>query len=274
MKGFERNCSQAGDRHRNMRVKTVLGIGLIALGCSGGQQDVKVPEAPFATASSGSDAAPATAAPTVLPPGASPELDPGALRDVEAALTAVGDTDFGLLERGDREITPKTCREWRGLREAGFYPPNTYEMHVDARAQVRCGTLEFLGRASPSRSSYVKGAIENAQPGALPAILATALSGEDESARHAAVENGKSLEDLIPDARLAPSARPRRITIAEPSGSRVTLHVEAWGDISGDGFEDLLVSVLNSVDQGTYFEMRLLRMTRVAPEGALLVIGE
>jgi hypothetical protein len=89
------------------------------------------------------------------------------------------------------------------------------------------------------------------------------------------VTNGRSLAELIPDARLASSRRPRRLTIAEPSGeSRFTLHAEAWGDINGDGVEDLLVSVFNSVEQGTYFELRLLRMTRVAPEGALTVIGE
>jgi hypothetical protein len=66
--------------------------------------------------------------------------------------------------------------------------------------------------------------------------------------------------DLVPDAHLGKSELPGRLRIFEPaSRTSVTLNAEAWGDINGDGVEDLLISALNTADHGSYSTNASLR---------------
>jgi hypothetical protein len=215
--------------------------------------------------------------PVELLPRASQELAVAGLDEVKRALGAVDEDAFALLVHEEKVALPNNCVSWRSLRKRGYVPRKTktgLAEQVDSGALVRCGALEFLARAKPSRFSYVQSAIEGAGPQALPAIVASAPSKAEQRARSAAVGKALTLEEYLPDARAGQSELMRRVSIIEPSSATsVIIHAEAWGDINGDEVEDLLLSVLNSSDEETYFDMRLIEVTRLSPRAPLTVLA-
>jgi hypothetical protein len=221
-----------------------------------------------------------------LEPGANEDFDEDTLLDVGDALAAVDENAFamlfkkvqvvidGELVRKEKFAHPDNCRRWRSLRNRGYAPKSALGKQIDAGALVRCGALEFLARARPSRVTHVRKLLVGAGPSALPAIVASATSPLAEQARDRAVAKGASLAEFLPSARNTPSELPGRLAIAEPSSeSSVILNAEAWGDINADGVEDLVLSVLNTADDGTYYAMRLIHLTRLSPSSPLGVLA-
>jgi hypothetical protein len=212
--------------------------------------------------------------PRVLAVGASARLGSTALADIQQAWRAVDESGFGRLALNEERILPTTCQDWSVLKKRGFSPENTLERQADSGALIRCGSLDFLARAVPARVSYVQNLLEAAQPRLLPAILATAPSEDAALARAAAADKGVSLAQLVPDAKLVKSPLRGQMRVEEPtSETSITLNKEAWGDINADGTEDLLISVLNAANKGSYFEARLMALTRATPEAPVTVLA-
>jgi len=221
-----------------------------------------------------SEPAAAPARPELLLPGASDEFDAAAVADAKQALSAVEENAFASLVHGDKRVVPNNCRSWRALRARGFAPKNPLAEQLDGGALARCGALEFLARAKPSRVSHVRNALDGAGPNSLPAIVASATSKLALQARNKAVAKGLTLGQFLPGARTGKIELRGRVLIDEPaSATSVIVNAEAWGDINSDGVEDLLLSVMNSDDDISYFDMRLLELTRLSPEAPLTVLA-
>lgn len=222
----------------------------------------------------GEEAAPVSAEPQVLAPGANDEFDAAALADVKQALSAVEESAFALLVNGDKRVLPNSCRSWRALRKRGFAPKTPLAEQRDGGALVRCGAFEFLARAKASRVSHVRKALEGAGPNSLPAIVASTTSKLALRARNIAVSKGLTLGEFLPDARMGRSELRGRVSFEEPaSATSVIVNAEAWGDVNADEIEDLLLSVLNSSEDLGYFELRLIEVTRLSREAPLTVLA-
>ena len=212
--------------------------------------------------------------PVPLDPGANDEFDALALADVKQALNAVEESAFPPLVHKDKRALPNNCRSWQALRKRGYAPKTPIAEQRDAGALVRCGAYEFLARAKPSQVSHVRKALEGAGPGSLPAILASATSKLALRARSVAVAKGLTLGEFLPTARLGRAELRGRVLIEEPaSATSVIVNAEVWGDVNSDQIEDLLLSVLNSSDDLGYFDMRLIEVTRLAPDAPLTVLA-
>jgi hypothetical protein len=221
-----------------------------------------------------------------LEPGMNEEFDQDILLDLDDALSAVEENAFatlfkkeqvfvdGELVRKEKAAHPDNCRRWRSLRSRGYAPKTALAKQVDAGALVRCGCLEFLTRARTSRLTHVRNLLAGAGPSALPAIVASATSPIAQQARDRAVANGLTLADFIPSAHTVPSEVPGRLSITEPpSASNIIVNAEVWGDVNADGVEDIVLSVLNTADDGTSFDMRLIQMTRLSSSSPLTVLA-
>jgi hypothetical protein len=210
----------------------------------------------------------------VLQPEVGVEFEASLAANPRQSLEAVDSTGFARLVHDGESALPDTCTKWKALKLRGFLPSNALARQTDAGAVVRCGVLEFLLRASPSRISYVRTALDGAGPDTLPAIIGTATSQSALAARRTAEGQGMRLSQVEPDAHIGKSGLPGRVVILEPkSVTSITLNAEAWGDVNGDGIEDVLVSVLNAADNGSFFDMRVIVLTRLAPTSSLTVIG-
>jgi hypothetical protein len=222
----------------------------------------------------GSEPAAAPARPELLLPGANDEFDAAAVADAKQALGAIEENAFALLVQGDKRIVPNSCRSWRALRSRGFAPKNALAEQLDGGALARCGGLEFLARAKPSRVSHVRNALDGAGPNSLPAIVASATSKPALQARNSAVAKGLTLGQFLPGAHSGKTELRGRVLIDEPaSATSVIVNAEAWGDINSDGVEDLLLSVMNSDEDVSYFDMRLLEVTRLSAQAPLTVLA-
>ena len=211
---------------------------------------------------------------TALPPGANDEFDPGALADVEYALVADNENAFATLVHEKKRVLPRNCRDWKTFKKRGYTPKSALGEHLDGGALVRCGSLEFYSRAAPSRISHVRDALVGAGPNTLPAIVASATSKPALQARTAAAARGATLSELLPSAYTGSSELLGRVAIIEPSSeTSVLLNAEVWGDINRDGIEDLVISVLNSSDDGSYLDVRLIEVTRLSASAPLTVLA-
>jgi len=212
--------------------------------------------------------------PGLLAPGANDEFDAATLADLKGALSAVEEAAFAPLVLGDKRVTPNNCRSWRTLRARGFAPKNALAARLDGGALARCGALEFLVRARPSRVGHVRNALVGAGPNSLPAIVASATSRLALQARNVAVSKALTLGQFLPGARTGKSELRGRVLIDEPaSATSVIVNAEAWGDVNSDEIEDLLLSVLNSDDDASYFDLRLIEVTRTTPDAPLTVLA-
>lgn len=231
--------------------------------------------APFdSTEPSSEETVAAVSVPQRLAPGANDEFDPAAIADVKQALSAVEENAFAPLVQGDKRVLPNSCRAWRSFRSRGYAPKTALAEQLDGGALVRCGAYEFLARAKSSRVSHVRNALANAGPNDLPAIVASATSKLALRARNFAVAKGLTLGGFLPDARAGKSELRGRVLIDEPaSATSVIVNAEAWGDVNSDEIEDLLLSVLNSSDDLSYFDLRLIEVTRSAPDAPLTVLA-
>ena len=221
-----------------------------------------------------------------IEPGVNEEFDEDVLLDLDEALSAVDENAFatlfkkvqvfvnGELVRKEKFAHPDNCRRWRYYKNHGYAPKSSMGKQIDAGALVRCGSLEFLARARPSRRTHVRNLLVGSGPSALPALLASATSPLAREARDRAVAKGATLSDFLPSARVIPSEVPGRLSISEPtSSSSIILNAEVWGDVNADGIEDLVLSVLNSANDGNSFDMRLLQVTRASPSSPLTVLS-
>jgi hypothetical protein len=217
---------------------------------------------------------PASAEPESFAPGANDEFDPLAIADVKQALSALEENAFAPLVSGDKRVLPNSCRAWRSLRSRGFAPKSALAEQLDGGALVRCGAYEFLARAKPSRASHVRKALQGAGPNDLPANVASTTSKLALRARNAAVAKRLTLGGFLPDARAGKSELRGRVLIDEPaSATSVIINAEAWGDVNSDQVEDLLLSVLNSSEDLSYFDLRLIEVTRTAADAPLTVLA-
>jgi hypothetical protein len=224
--------------------------------------------------------------PGEIAPGVNEEFDEDVLLAIDEALAAIDENAFATLFKKESVVVdnqivrkekfahPDNCRRWRNLRSRGYAPKSALAKQVNAGALVRCGSLEFLALARPSRVSHVRGLLGRGGPGILPAIVASATSPLAEQARDRAVARGSTLTEFLPTARAIPSELPGRLSIAEPSSkSNVIVNAEVWGDINSDGVEDLVLSVLNAADDNSSFDMRLIHVTRRSSSAPLTVLA-
>jgi hypothetical protein len=209
-----------------------------------------------------------------LAPRANEEFGGALLAEVQDALSAVDENAFATLIHKDKRVTPDNCRSWRSLRTRGYAPKAGVNAQVDSGALVRCGSLEFLTRAKPSRSSYVGRVLDGAGPSNLPAIVASATSKLAARSRGIAANKAMTLAELLPGAHVGKSDLPGRVLIEDPASATTTiLNAEAWGDVNSDEIEDVVISVLNFSDDGSYFDMRLIEATRASAGAPLTVLS-
>jgi hypothetical protein len=204
----------------------------------------------------------------------SDQLGLAALVDIEKQLRTVDATGFGELELGGKRIVPRSCVEWSRLHAAGYAPSTAVEVQPDGGARRRCETLTLLSQAKPARQSFTRKLIfDKSILAILPADLATRGSPEHDRDIALATEKKQSLAYFDPKAKLKRSVLPGVLEISEGGRqSSIALEPMAWADFDGDGTDDVLVSVVNSMAHGSIINARVIALTRSSNDEVLRVI--
>lgn len=203
------------------------------------------------------------------------DLALGSLGDIDERLRREERVPFCDLSKDDTVVEAASCQQWFKLRAEGYEPSSTIEETGDGAARIKCGTLQQLKSAAPATKSFVRGLkLDASLLAVLPAALATALSREEVESVKNAERAQESLQTYDPKARAKKLSAQLGLEIHEGDGaSTITVRPQAWGDFDGDGTDDLLVSVDNTMTEGSLSTVRLIALTRNAPGAVLRVLS-
>ena len=206
----------------------------------------------------------------------SDQLELAQLADIDSQLTAGVPGGFGELSRDDTNVVPTSCVEWSRLHRQGYQPRTALEAQPDVGARRRCQTLLLLNRARPAHRSEVRDLrFDKHALNCLPAALATPGSPERIRAVAVATQRKQSLAVFDTRARTRKSVLPHVLEVTE-GGRQSVISIEpmAWGDFDGDGMDDVVVSVVNSMTDGSVLVARVLVLTRAAAGEVLQIVSE
>lgn len=160
----------------------------------------------------------------------------------------------------------ETCRVFFKETEKSFDLQTSYDIAAFSFFEARCIPLRFLTEARPSATSVVKEYLFSRKSLAdLPACLGRSISDSSK---------------FSPTGSLAGMKRGWRVKKAtarslefENSESRRMLDLLAWGDVNGDGIEDVVTTVSEYQKGGSFRSFSTLVLTRLQPKSLFLPIA-
>ncbi|MGB8932798.1 MAG: hypothetical protein WCC48_16255 [Anaeromyxobacteraceae bacterium] len=183
--------------------------------------------------------------------------------------------DAGItLAKGSARRRAVRCEEFLSLVRQGFEPQNSLGIDDAGRYLVRCGGLELLSQARPSRASRVSDAPFGDRPlAALPPCVGGRHASQ-EAAGDAARATGErtSWADFDPRARVSEAGAATLLFGNDVFETR--LSTLAWGDLDGDGLEDVLVSSATHSKEGSWRNHEFYVLTRRLGERGLRVVRD
>lgn len=181
---------------------------------------------------------------------------------------------YGELARGEKVVMPKSCADWKRLHESGYEPSTAIEVQPDLAAKARCSALTLLMRAKPASRSFVRDLkLTPKIVSILPADVASSTSPDDEAKLTASTAQKRSLKEHDPKLKAKAGAIPGSLEIFQGDAqSYILIEPLAWGDVDGDGIDDLVVSVTNGASEGSALSARVMVLTRSEADAVLRVV--
>ncbi len=169
------------------------------------------------------------------------------------------------------EAEAKTCVELEALTQAGYGLPEGRLHYSQMRHLLRCRTIALLGMAQPARESFLRDFVID-EEGTRELLSAFGLVEQIGVGDRASSQSGDMIltgglgKVLVVDLPYSGDA-----DVWAEKG-RVLLRVEARGDFTGDGIEDLLLSAGTSLSRYRPDLTDLCLITREAPGAPLRLI--
>ena len=203
-----------------------------------------------------------------------PELELETLADLGEAMRAEEREPLVELTILSDHKEPLSCIEWQRLRHQGYAPMNTLEAQNDGFALYRCGTLGWLSRALPAKTSYLDHiSWDGSVLELLPPTLSSAMDDAMAEAADRALANGQSWAQFDPRAKAKKAVGPIGADVTEGKGKGLTrLRPTAWGDFNQDSLADVVVFVVNTDRLGPFADYRLVLLTRRTADGPLELV--
>jgi len=166
------------------------------------------------------------------------------------------------------EAEAKTCIELEALTQAGYGLPEGRLHSTQMHHLLRCRAIAMLGAAQPARESFLRDFVidEKGTRELLPAFgLIEQIGARDRASSQSGdmILTGGLGKVLAVDLPYSGDAD------VWADNGRVLLRVEARGDFTGDGIEDLLLSAGTSLSRYRPDLTDLCLVTRLAPDAPL-----
>jgi len=209
--------------------------------------------------------------------GNSGESDGAALqawRDVLVQPWQVGGEPV-LLEMtdGTRRVEVDRCSRLFEAQADGMEGIGPDRPILDGR-RIQCEAARLVVGGAVARKDFVAGfTLDEKTVRALPVDLAPVISRDDERKVAGIRSRGGALGDFLGAATVEVLGRPedRKVVVRDGDGGNQILSVLAEGDFDHDGFNDLLMSSMKSLDGGSYHAADLHVVSRLG-EGEPLVV--
>ncbi len=167
------------------------------------------------------------------------------------------------LSKGNDTASAVTCNQYLSYRSKGYEPSNNAELAIASHFIDYCIPLQELTQTKAAKISNLRNFDLWSDYQLLPAsLLMPALSGKGGP-------KGTFI-NAYPNATLKTMGANN---IQLTNGSQiVNVSVLAWGDYTGDGFDDMMLSVSHFVQGGTYHAYDIVWVTRTTPKGRITVV--
>jgi hypothetical protein len=174
---------------------------------------------------------------------------------------------IGAVEFSNDAKPVTTCHEFFEQRKLGHFPTNNAESIAESFFINSCVPLIYLARGKSAKISYIRNFNLQKDYGLLPAADILPNTGD----------GPQPIGDLInayPDLHVN-SSKPNQIDIeSKKAGLRAVISIIARGDFDNNGYDEILVTVANSVDKeskGTYRTYSVYPFTRKEPNAPIIV---
>ena len=171
-------------------------------------------------------------------------------REVDMSKSG-GSLEAASEEPGKAAETVKTCRRYLELKDDGYDWGTTYDLSMESWFKSACNPLALLKDARPSKRSFLADYHFSKESLAdFPPCLG-GIGGDSSYSRalEAAMKGGTSWRAFAP-AKKVGEVRPHGFDFADAS-EEVSVDFVLWGDLDGDGIEDVVADVASHSKEGT-----------------------
>ena len=192
-------------------------------------------------------------------------------KDLSALLANPWYANFDVTtDKAGESKTLHNCHDYFALKVPGLRAQQEPENNSLLELKVMCEATRLLSQATSAQYSKIpKNPLNSQLPKKLPKLLAFEISKVewDRAQKDPRITH---LADVEPIKRV--ERRSAHQNVYHLAGGAQTLAILGRGDMNGDKWEDILVAVKDTVDGGSYFNLRLFVLT-VTPQGQWQVVA-
>ncbi len=173
-----------------------------------------------------------------------------------------GETLSVTMAKGKQQKVVKTCAEYLAASNNGYEPANNAEMSFASFYINYCKPLIMLSKLKPAKASDIRGFNLWLDYKTLPAAaVMPALNGKGPEG---------NFGDAYPKAKVE-FLKPYSIKLTNDNQIAI-VETLAWGDYTGNGLDDMLISVSIGLRAGTYHSYNLYWVTQKTPSGSITIV--
>jgi len=190
--------------------------------------------------------------------------------DFLSALEKSWDYPTDLKHKKQGSKTVSSCQQLKQHISNGYTAAKAYEHSFVSAQSTICSMWESMGKFKPYKVSHLnKLSLNKNFATQAPARFALLIS--DEQAKKA--EAASSWNDVSKIKKVT-SHNELQSTYYDNTGGIQRLSLMAKGDYNGDGIEDQLLYMENSVEGGSYSSAKAYIITRISPDAPVKLIKE
>lgn len=175
---------------------------------------------------------------------------------------------------GDTEAFYDSCASLMRLIRDGYYARTNLDLKPMLFKSATCDAIEMLAEAKPSKTSFVRDFVLNADAlDSLPALVNPGASCDFMCRQYVANERRMPWRTFSVSKFLSVDTKGDDRMKVVTEGTSLTLRLLARADFSGDGLEDLLLWVNANAMGGTWGTTTLFLLSRESSDGVLWALN-
>ncbi len=191
-----------------------------------------------------------------------------------AALDKTWYSNIGVIKPGS-ELAAKTvnnCQDYFDATKRGMQPVREYERSAYYEFSIMCIAAKNMAKASPAVSTFLNNfVLDEKSPEILPKQFAMVISEKEneEMLKNSQLETWADVNKISDVKKNSSSSATFKI-----QGAQQRLDFVAKADFNDDKVEDLLITLKDTVIDGSYSAIRMFLITKYSSEGDFVLLKE